>query len=275
MQSAQAAASAVTLTPTGRRAAALFVPALAIGIWLALTPGGLLGKADAIGYAVCHRIDLRSFHLGVRALPLCARCTGMHLGALLALVYLAARGRGRTGFYPIWPILGTFAAFALAFTVDGLNSYLHFFPAAPHLYSPSNLLRLITGLLLGIAMGTLVYAGFNQTAWADWRTEPVMRSPIDLLGVLVLGGIVLAAVVTENPLLLYPLALVSAMGVVILLTVVYSMIGLILRRRENQARSWRDLVAPLAFGLTLAILQIGLFDLARYWITGTWSGFTL
>jgi hypothetical protein len=53
------------------------------------------------------------------------------------------------------------------------------------------------------------------------------------------------------------------------------MIGLILRRRENQAKSWGDLVGPLALGLTLAVLQIGLFDLARYWITGTWSGFTL
>ena len=32
--------------------------------WLANTPAGLLGKADAIGYAVCHRIDVRSFLLG-------------------------------------------------------------------------------------------------------------------------------------------------------------------------------------------------------------------
>ena len=61
--------------------------ALAVGLvllgWLLNTPPGLLGKADAIGYAVCHRIDLRSFHLGERALPLCARCSGMYLGAML------------------------------------------------------------------------------------------------------------------------------------------------------------------------------------------------
>ena len=53
--------------------------------WLFNTPLGLLGKADAIGYAVCHRIDLRSFHLGDRTLPLCARCTGMFLGTLVSL----------------------------------------------------------------------------------------------------------------------------------------------------------------------------------------------
>jgi uncharacterized membrane protein len=275
MQSAQAAAAAAPLSLLARRAAVLFLPLAAIGIWAVLTPDGLLGKADAIGYAVCHRIDLRSFHLGVRALPLCARCTGMHLGAMLALLYLAARGRGRAGFYPTWPVLGSFALFALAFAVDGLNSYLHFFPAAPHLYAPSNVLRLITGLLLGISMGTVVYAGFNQTAWIDWGADPVVRSPIDLVALLALGGVVAAAVVTENPLVLYPLALVSALGVVILLSVVYSMIVLILGRRENQARSWGELVVPLAIGLTLTFVQIGLFDLGRYWLTGTWNGFTL
>jgi hypothetical protein len=171
--------------------------------------------------------------------------------------------------------LGSVALFALAFAVDGLNSYLHFFPAAPHLYAPSNVLRLITGLLLGISMGTVVYAGFNQTAWYDWRADPVVRSPIDLVALLALGGVVAAAVVTENPLVLYSLALLSALGVVILLSVVYSMIVLILRRRENQARSWGELVVPLAIGLALTFVQIGLFDLGRYWLTGTWSGFTL
>jgi uncharacterized membrane protein len=275
MQSAQAAAPAVRLSPLRRRAAFFLLPALAIGIWLLYTPGGLLGKADAIGYAVCHRIDLRSFHLGVRALPLCARCTGMHLGALLALVFLAARGRGRSGLFPTPVILTAFVLFAASFAIDGVNSYLQFFPAAPHLYPSSNLLRLVTGLLLGIVLGTIVYSGFNQTAWADWRAEPVMRSPLDLGVVLLLGALVLAAVVSENPLILYPLALLSAASVILLLTVVYSMIGLIITGRENKATSWRELTAPLAFGLTLTFLQIGIFDLVRYWITGTWNGIAL
>jgi hypothetical protein len=58
----------------------LLVAALAALLiaWLSLTPPGLLGKADAVGYAVCHRIELRSFHLDGRPLPLCARCSGMY-----------------------------------------------------------------------------------------------------------------------------------------------------------------------------------------------------
>lgn len=37
-----------------------------------LAPGGLLDKADKVGYAVCHRITIRSFLIGERQMPLCA-----------------------------------------------------------------------------------------------------------------------------------------------------------------------------------------------------------
>jgi hypothetical protein len=33
-------------------------------IWLILTPSGLLGKSDAVGYSVCHRFPSHSYFLG-------------------------------------------------------------------------------------------------------------------------------------------------------------------------------------------------------------------
>ncbi|NTW42077.1 MAG: response regulator, partial [Cellulomonadaceae bacterium] len=45
------------------------LPAAALALlvtWLTLTPDGLLGKMDAIGCAVCHRIEERSFFLADR-----------------------------------------------------------------------------------------------------------------------------------------------------------------------------------------------------------------
>ena len=62
-------------------------------IWLIDTPPGLLGKADAVGYAVCHRITLRTYFIGDRPMPLCARCTGMHLGTFFGLLFLTRRGK--------------------------------------------------------------------------------------------------------------------------------------------------------------------------------------
>ncbi|MCJ7566565.1 MAG: DUF2085 domain-containing protein [Anaerolineales bacterium] len=248
--------------------------ALVAGVWLYYTPDGLLGKAEAIGYAVCHRIDLRSFHLGSRPLPLCARCTGMFLGALVAFVYYALR-RTKASLYPTRGVLAAIIVLGLTWVMDGANSFLSMFPSAPQLYTPHNTLRLITGSLVGIALVTLVYPVFSQYAWKDWKSERILRSHRDLLVLLALAGVVDLAVLSENPLLLYPLALLSSIGVLLLLTLAYTLITIPLLRRTQKASTWRDLIIPLAAGLMLGLLQIGLIDLLRYTLTGTWGGFHL
>lgn len=258
-----------------RRLSAIAVAAAILLAWLLYTPAGALGKADAIAYSVCHRIDLRSFHLGERPLPLCSRCLGMYLGAVLSVAYFALIGRGRSGRFPPVPVMAVLGIFVSAFAIDGTNSYLHFFPQAPHLYEPSNVLRLITGSLLGLTLGTIVYAGFNQSAWRRWRNRPPLASIREILPLLSLAGGMIAAVLWENPLILYPLALVSSAGVVLLLTGVHTTLVLLVLRRENEAEGWRDLVFPLAMGLALAFAQLGLFAFLRYLATGTWSGFTI
>lgn len=257
------------------RRAYVALPLVAFAIWLSLTPSGLLGKADALGYAVCHRIDLRSFHLGDRPLPLCARCTGMYLGGLLTLTYYSARGRSRSSSFPRWPLLVPLALFAVAWAIDGLNSYFQLFPGMPHAYPPSNTLRLITGTLMGISLGTVVYTGFNQTVWRDPDPRPPLRSAGDLAALLALGALVDGAVLSENVLLLYPLALLSSLAVLLLLTLIYTMVLTMLLRRENSAPQWRDLLAVLCGGATLAIGQIAVLDGIRLTLTASWAGFSL
>jgi uncharacterized membrane protein len=257
------------------RVLVLLLAAAVIGVWLALTPSGLLGKADAVAYAVCHRIDARSFHLGERALPLCARCTGMHLGALVTGLFFILRGRRRAGLYPSRAIAVTLGLFALTWAVDGLNSYLTLFPGIPHLYEPNNLLRLSTGMLLGIGLATITYATFNQSVWTSWDPRPALDTFGDLAVLLLIEIFVAALVLSENPLLLYPLAILGSLGVVALLSAVYAVMILLVLKRENQAKGWRELAFPLLGGLIITILQIGLIDLGRYLLTGSWSGIGL
>jgi uncharacterized membrane protein len=244
-------------------------------VWLIYTPHGLLGKADAVGYAVCHRIDVRSFHLGERTLPLCSRCTGMYLGSSLAFVFLLARGRGLAGLFPPRRQLAVLAVFAAAFAIDGVNSYLTFFPGAPHLYTPANTLRLLTGTGLGLGIGVLVVPGFNQAVWKKVDPRRSLGSWADL-GLLILAALGIdLLVLTENPLVLYPLALVSSLGVIVLLTIVYSMLALLLSGRENQIANYRQFIVPALAGFVLALLQIAGLDVIRYVLTGTWNGFAL
>jgi len=240
--------------------------------WLLNTPAGLLGKADAVGYAVCHRIDVRSYHLGVRALPLCARCTGMYLGALLGLGFQFAIGRRASG-TPPWQVISVLALLVLAFAMDGLNSYLTFFPGFPHLYQPQNTLRLFTGSGMGIVISAALYPAYNETMWKNAPPQAALQNLWQIIGLIILMGIVNLLVMSENPLILYPLALMSAFGVLLLLTMIYSMVWVILFNKENQYEHFGELIFPSIAGFGLALLQIILIDAGRYFLTGTWSGF--
>lgn len=255
---------------------------IAVGIlllgWLINTPPGLLGKADAIGYAVCHRIDVRSFHLGShpgdRQLPLCARCSGMYLGAMLGLTYQAVYSRRRAGMPP-WQIWVVFGLFVIAFAVDGSNSYLHLFPGAPSLYEPQNSFRLFTGTGMGLAIAGAIFPAFNQTVWENWDKTPAISGLRSLGPLLVLAIALDWMVLIENPMVLYPLALISATGVLVLLTIVYTMMWLMILRMENRFQRFSHLWLPLLGGFGMALLQIVVLDLARYALTGTWDGFHL
>jgi uncharacterized membrane protein len=269
----QAEPSRFSLSVPGRWLLVIAVAALFIG-WVLGTPHGLLGKADAIGYAVCHRIDLRSFHLGNRQLPLCARCTGMYLGAMLGLLYQAALGRKRSGMphWSVWVALGVMVA---VFAVDGLNSYLHLFPGAPGIYEPQNWLRLLTGTGMGLVIACALFPAFNQTVWQHADRAPAMPSLLHLAVLVILALGLDWIVLAENPLVLYPLALISAAGVLVLLTMVYSMVWLMILRQEARIQHFSQLAWLLLGGLGMALLQIVILDMLRYAFTGTWDGFHL
>jgi uncharacterized membrane protein len=254
---------------------AVAVAAVVVVSWLLNTPEGVLGKADAIGYAICHRIDGHSLHLGDRQFPLCARCTGMYLGALLGLVGMVLMGRGRAGGMPRRWVMVALFGFMAVMGVDGLNSYATFFPGLPHLYEPQNWLRLVTGLGNGLTLAGLVLPVFNQTLWRNWEPRPVLGNFRELLVLVVAAAVVVALVLSDNFYVLYPLALLSAVGVVVLVVALNTTLLLIGLRRENWALGWTGALLPLLAGLTLAMVEIGAVDAVRFAVFGTWGGMPL
>jgi uncharacterized membrane protein len=261
------------------------VPTAAILVFigfLMVAPPGLLGKADALGYAVCHRIDVRSFHIGTRQLPLCARCTGMYLGALLGLVFLALTVPKRAGM----PSKGLFIPLGLmviAFGVDGVNSYLTlmkgigtpFLSGIPTLYEPNNTLRLLTGTGMGLVIAVVLFPAFNQTIWSDWDPRPALSGWRAFGIMLALALVIDLLMLTESPVILYPLAILSALTVPLLLGMVYSLFAVMTMRKDNTYKWLSQAWLPLIAGFTIAMLQIVIFDILRYTLTGTWGGFPL
>jgi uncharacterized membrane protein len=203
---------------------------------------------------------------------MCARCTGMYLGALVGLVTQQYMGRRRVG-TPPWPVLVIAGGLALSFVIDGTNSYLTMFPGFPYLYEPNNVLRLFTGSGMGVALSVALFPAFNLTIWKDPQPQAALTNLKSMAALIGLAILVNGLVLTENPLLLYPLTLISAAGVLIILTMVYSMVWVMLTRRDNQYDSIREMVLPLVAGFGMALMQIAALDLVRYLLTGSWSGF--
>jgi hypothetical protein len=198
----------------------------------------------------------------------------MYLGALFTLLAFILL-RGKAGNYPAKPIQIVLFVFVAFWIVDGLNSFLTLLRGEPFLYQPQNWLRLITGTIVGVSLATMIYPVFIQTAWRDWQPEAVIPTWGWLTGLLGFLGIIIFSVMSDNPLILYPLALLSSTGVLALLTLAYSVLMLTLFKYQNQTMKWRQLIFPLLGGLTLALLQVAVIDLLRYALTGTWDGFHL
>lgn len=248
---------------------------VAIGAFLMATPSGVLRKADMVGYAVCHQIGSHSFTLAGRQLPLCARCTGTFLGALVGLFGQAfVLRRGKAAEFPRPSVLVVLTIFVIAWAADGVNSYSAL-AGGPHLYTPRNSLRLTTGALNGLTVSALVYPVVNMALWRTPRDEPTFRNLADI-GVCLLMELLLILVVLSGwDVLLYPVALTSAAGVLTLLTSVNSVIALIALRRENSVDTWSQALWPVAIGLVVSLVQIGAISLVRYSLTGTLEGFAL
>lgn len=257
-----------------------FIPSaalLAFSAWFYIAPPGLLGKADAIGYAVCHRIDERSFQIGDRQLPLCARCTGEFNAAAISLIFFAFASGKKSGM-PGWRLGAPLLLFFIAFGVDGSNSYLYLlkqtsgaFENIPNLYTPNNTLRLFTGSGMGIALASILFPAFNQTVWQTADNERALdwRKLAALVGIIVLVDLL---ILTDISFVLYPVAILSALGVLALLTIVFTMAWLMIMRQENAFSRISELWMPFLAGTTLAFLMIAAIDLLRFKLTGTWGG---
>ena len=183
---------------------------------------------------------------------------------------------------PGWKLGTPLLIFFLAFGIDGSNSYLYLlkqtssgvFNNIPNLYMPNNTLRLFTGSGMGIALASILLPAFNQSAWKaydpgpalSWKQLAILVGTIFVLNLLIL---------TENSLILYPIAILSVLGVLALLVMVFSMSWVLMMREENSFDSLLQMWLPFLAGTTLGFLLITVIDVLRFRLTGTWGGFPL
>jgi len=220
-----------------------------------------------LGYGVCHQIPARSYFLAGQPLPLCARCSGIYLGALVGLASILIMRRARCSDLPPTRVLAVLVGFIALMAMDGLNSYLSFFPGLPQLYSPQNVLRLLTGTLHGLALSLILFPVFSFTFWHAPDRQPVVRDLREL------GALVLVAILPvpflelHADFLLYPIAIMESLGLLAMFSLLNGTAFLIVTRREGRATGGREAILPLAIGLFLSLLELGFLGILRLWLT--------
>jgi hypothetical protein len=80
-------------------------------------------------------------------------------------------------------------------------------------------------------------------------------------------ALITAAVGSQWVPLLYPLALLSVAGTLLMLTMVMAMLLTLALRRDGRAQGWRDALPLLVAGLALALILVLGINLLRAWLT--------
>ncbi len=96
------------------------------------------------GDALCHQKADRSFFINDNQMPFCARCTAIWIGLVIGLGFMVFYKIKLDEKFLIIILIG-----AIPIGIDGLGQLFH-------LWESNNIIRLITGMLIGIICGIAI-----------------------------------------------------------------------------------------------------------------------
>jgi hypothetical protein len=125
----------------------------------------------------------------------------------------------------------------------------------------------------GLTMGAIILPTLSQTLWQQQEFRPSVRSLRELVGLRLVGGTAVLLILSNQPLILYVLAIMSTAGLLTIVTALNTVIILIISRRESLATKWQQASLPLLIGVSLAVVELSAISLLRFNLTGTMTGF--
>ncbi len=229
-----------------------------------VAPGDVAMKTHVALHGLCAQRSSHSLQIGGATLPMDARMTGIYLGAAVTVIWLIAARRLRATGAPSVPVLAILASFVVSLAVDGFNAFLVDL-RLPTLYEPSNILRIVTGVLAGTSLGVALAHLLASSIWVQGdRERAVVTRPVELLVPVGASGAMALLALSDVPLLYAPFAVglvVAAVGVFWLLGIV---LVALLSDRGWSCRTSGDL-APLALSsLIAAAVTVGGLSWLRF-----------
>lgn len=238
--------------------------AILLAAGFGLAPGTPLAKLHFLAAGVCPQRPAHSFFFGSVQPPLEARMVGIYGGALLTLAWLGLRRRLRRVGLPPLGLVGLMLAFFGAMGVDGLNAFAADL-GLPHLYPPSNYLRLGTGILAGVSIGAVFAPVIGGTLWRKPTPEPAVGWA-DLVPVGLIQAALFGATVSGAAPMLYPVALAGVGGVWVLLGFFNLVVGLNLFGLARRFDTWSEALPALAAALAVALAELAGLAAARFYL---------
>jgi uncharacterized membrane protein len=236
---------------------------LALLIWPSVP---LHWKMYAVVHGVCAQIH--NVELGGAQLPLCARNTGIYASYLITTLYLLALGRGRAAKLPPWPVTLMLGLLVVIMGVDGFNSMFRDL-FLPHLYTPRNELRTLTGIGMGTAMAVAMLVIINLSLRKDADPEQrILNGWLELGGVLLLSLLVLTGMYGNLAFMFWPIAIVAWTGIVGILFCVNLLVIALLMRYEGSVTRLTQLARPATVALFVTGAMLGAMSWARFWLEG-------
>lgn len=230
-----------------------------------LAPWPLQEKIWAAAHGVCAQVPGHMLRFGDRLLPLCARDSGIYLGTLLGVAYLLARGRWMAAGRPPRWFWRVFTPVAVFFAADVANSVAEDWFAGG-IYPPHNLLRLASGLLLGVMVAVLLLWAFNLSFAQRRPDRPILSHWGDVAGLLVVAAAAGLALGGGWAPLFVPLTVLTMLGMVgMLLAGCFLWFLMLLEGREPVDSGWEALPALFWAGVATVALIAALSG-ARSWL---------
>jgi uncharacterized membrane protein len=228
--------------------------------------GGAVTIADrvwAAAHGVCAQVDGHMLVVGGHVLPLCARDSGIYAGTLLGIIYLLVRGGWRAAGRPprwFWWIAGLIA---LYFVADVTNSVADdwFFGAV---YPPHNLLRLTSGLLLGMVTSVLLLWAINLSFAHRQAERSILPHWGDMLGLVLVEAVGGLALWSQWRPLFVPLVVLSFSGMVAMLLAACFLWFLTRTRGKDLVENGWDAVPALFWASVGTVLIIAVLSWLRY-----------
>ena len=213
----------------------------------------LQALTDAIAHATCHGLDARSFVVAGRALPYCARCTGLLWGIVTASAFLCAARRTNASKPPSAVQAVICGLLWLPLALDAGSSYLG-------LRETTNALRFITGVCF-----TAMLPGF-AVLLANYKTSgandvPLLRRTWEIPLVLAANGLFGLLMLAQSEWVWVLLSALLCGGMIWIWSVLlYAFLTRVLRQRRGVfMRSGAVFLAFIALLGLSGLTQLNLF----------------